>query len=251
MKKIVAIGGGVFGSEEMMTIDREIVRMTNKPSPRVLFVPTASNDSEEACMLFEKVYGEKLKCKVEYLFLLKEEPDYNTIAQKINKADLIYVGNGNALMMLRKWRFRKVSGLLQKASKRGTVLAGIGAGATCWFEYGHSDSMSYYNVDEKKSNWDFIRVKCLGIVDRLTLCPHFNEDNRQASFKNMMHKIGGVGLGIEDNCALQIIDNQYKILPIQNNTTLHRVFKIRAKTIQKSLPINTSWQNLSLLRRKF
>ena len=59
------------------------------------------------------------------------------MAEKIAAADLIYVGKGNSLMMMRKWRFTGLDKLLMKASEKGTVLAGMGAGALCWFEHGH------------------------------------------------------------------------------------------------------------------
>lgn len=47
--KIVAVGGGIGrpGTRvETLAIDRETVRLTGKKHPRLLFVPTASGDSE-------------------------------------------------------------------------------------------------------------------------------------------------------------------------------------------------------------
>ncbi|MFH0804049.1 MAG: Type 1 glutamine amidotransferase-like domain-containing protein, partial [Candidatus Zambryskibacteria bacterium] len=50
MKKIIAIGGGEIGrpgfSVETTQIDREIINLTGKKNPRLLFIPTASADSE-------------------------------------------------------------------------------------------------------------------------------------------------------------------------------------------------------------
>jgi hypothetical protein len=44
-KAFVAIGGGEIRSRGTAPIDREIIRLTNKKHPRLLFIPTASSDS--------------------------------------------------------------------------------------------------------------------------------------------------------------------------------------------------------------
>ncbi len=47
--------------------------------------------------------------------------------------------------MMRIWRRLGVDKLLKSAYLRGTVLSGISAGSICWFDSGHSDSLSFYN----------------------------------------------------------------------------------------------------------
>ncbi|MDH4330084.1 MAG: peptidase E [Candidatus Moranbacteria bacterium] len=51
MKKIVAIGGGEIGGFgkpiETTELDKQIVKLTKKRNPKVLFLPTASNDYEQ------------------------------------------------------------------------------------------------------------------------------------------------------------------------------------------------------------
>ena len=50
MGKIVAIGGGEIGRPgypiETTKIDKEIIRLSGKKRPKLLFIPTASSDSE-------------------------------------------------------------------------------------------------------------------------------------------------------------------------------------------------------------
>ena len=62
------------------------------------------------------------------------------------------------LLMMRVWRRLGVDALLKAAYEKGTVLSGISAGAICWFDSGHSDSMSFYNPGD----WNYINVKGLG-----------------------------------------------------------------------------------------
>ena len=43
---IVAIGGGNIRTRGTAAIDREIIRLSKKKNPKLLFIPTASSDSE-------------------------------------------------------------------------------------------------------------------------------------------------------------------------------------------------------------
>ena len=56
--KIVAIGGGEIGRPgfpvETTKIDKEIIRLTGKSKPNLLFIPTASSDSEGYAKVVEK-----------------------------------------------------------------------------------------------------------------------------------------------------------------------------------------------------
>jgi len=251
MRKIFAIGGGNLATQDTLAIDKKIVEAAKIAKPRVLFIPTASNDSEEQCKQFEALYSEGLGCIVDFLFLVKEEPDISEIAQKINTAHIIYAGDGNGLMMLRKWRFTGTDKFLKRAMNSGKVMAGIGAGALCWFEYGHSDSMSYYQDNKPIDNeWNFIRVKSLRLVDRFTFCPAYENENRQASFQAMIKKMGGIGIGVTSNCALQIEGNQFRIIRADEEAKVYKIFKTRIKSIQRPILTNGSWQNIGFLRSK-
>lgn len=250
MRKIVAIGGGSLQAKETLEIDKEIVKLTGKERPKALFIPTASGDDENYCATFKEVYGQQLGCEVDTLLLLKDTLSYEEIAVKILSADLIYVGGGNTLMMMRKWRFLGVNELLKKARDSGKVLAGVSAGALCWFEYGHSDSMSYYKAGEAGKDWEYIRVKCLGFVDRITLCPHYHGENRDEHFQDMIKKMGGIGIALDDNCALQIVDNKYRVISTKHGANAYKVYKTRAKTIEKVLYTNQTWNDISKLRSK-
>jgi len=50
------------------------------------------------------------------------------------------VGGGNTANLLAVWRLHGVDRLLREAWQAGTVLAGISAGAICWFEACLTDS---------------------------------------------------------------------------------------------------------------
>ena len=122
-KTIVAIGGGEIRTRGTAAIDREIIRLSRKKHPKLLFIPTASSDSERYWKRVQEYFGAFLKCKTDVLFLIKEQPSYEQIRRKIASADIIYVGGGNTLQMMRLWRRLGVGKLLISAYENGTVLS--------------------------------------------------------------------------------------------------------------------------------
>jgi len=138
MKKLVAIGGGHIGrlgAVSTTPIDREIIRLAGKKNPRLLFVPTASDDSEPYCEIAKKYFG-GLGCAVSVLYLVREKPALKEIRKKIFDSDIVYVGGGDTLKMMRIWRKLGVDKVLKLAYQKGVVLSGKSAGAICWFDSG-------------------------------------------------------------------------------------------------------------------
>jgi dipeptidase E len=224
-RAIVAIGGGEIRTRGTTDIDREIIRLSNREHPKILFIPTASSDSERYCWRFVEHFGHFLKCKTDVLFLKDAPPSIQEIERKILSADIVYVGGGNTLYMMRVWRRLGVDKLLRAAYADGIVLAGISAGAICWFDSGHSDSMSFYNP----RSWKYINVKGLGLVSGVH-CPHYNSMTRgvprRKAFREMIRKIGGTGIALENNCAIEFIDDRfYRVVTSKDYSRAYRLYK--------------------------
>lgn len=81
MSKIVTIGGGEIKTKSTFKIDEEIVSFSGKKRPKFLFIPTASSDLE-GYYLGAKKYFEKLNCKVDVLYLIKEKLNKREIEKK-------------------------------------------------------------------------------------------------------------------------------------------------------------------------
>jgi dipeptidase E len=225
-KAIVAIGGGgAIRARATLAIDREIIRLSGKRHPRLLFIPTASSDDKGYCGRIQGYFGAFLRCRVDTLRLLKERPSKLEIRRKIAVADIIYVGGGNTLMMMRLWRRLGVDKLLKAAYRRGCVLSGISAGSICWFESGHSDSMSFYNP----KRWKYINVCGMGLIPGIH-CPHYNGSTgrvlRRWKFQEMIAKTGGMGIAIENNCAVEFLDGRvYRVLNSKPSARAYRVYR--------------------------
>lgn len=241
---IIAIGGGSMAEGATLSIDREIVKMAGRKRASALFIPTASSDNPEYSENFSKVYGKQLGCHTSSLLLFKNPPPLSEIRKQIQAADIIYVGGGNTLMMMRRWRFLGVDKVLMKACQEGKVLAGSSAGAICWFQYGHSDSEFYYHPEQ----WDWIRVKCLGILP-FTACPHCLKEGRMEHFIRMIKKQGGTGIALDDCTAIQIAGNRYRILRSKQGAQAFHVSKSDDKVITASFPVSDSFQSIDKLKQ--
>ena len=223
MKKIVAIGGGEIGrpgySIETLKIDKEIIRLSGKKRPRFLFIPTASLDADDYVKVVNSYFGNKLGCVIDVLYLVNKKISYQEIKNKILNSDIIYVGGGNTLKMLKLWRELGVDKILTVAYKKGIVLSGVSAGAICWFKFGHSDSRKFNN-----RNAAYIKVKGLDFINAL-VCPHYNiEKDRKKSLNDIMKKEKTFGIALDNCAALEIIDDKYRIIISKPKASAYKVY---------------------------
>lgn len=237
MGKIVAYGGGEW--HRTLVIQREILRLTGKSRPRVLFVPTASKDNEESCARFNKVYR-RLGASVDLLLAIRGTPSPKEIRDKIGGADAIFIGGGNTLMMLRRWKFLGIDKQLLKAYRQGKVLAGSSAGSICWFESGHSDSMRGYGHDP----WDYIAVTGFGLIKGFH-CPHYDHEDRTEKFRQMLLRRGGHGIAMDDAAGIEVVDGTYRVLQAFRGAGVYSVRRVRGQIVQKRIPASKEFRPIA------
>ncbi|GKX31960.1 peptidase E [Vallitalea longa] len=243
MRHIFAIGGGEIRLHDTFTIDKMIVEAANKKHPNLLFIPTASGEPEGYIEVIENIYGQELGCNVETLYLIKEDADYQQIRKKIIQSDIVYVGGGDTYSMLKLWKEHKVDKLLIEAYNNGTILSGLSAGSICWFEYGHSDSDIISNRSTR-----FIKINGLGLIKALH-CPHYNEQERIEDFEKLLSESDDIGIAIENNCAIEIFEDKYRIIKSVEDAHAYKIYKKENK-IHKEELVNTDYCNLDLLLSK-
>ena len=246
MGGIVAIGGGAIRTLATEPLDREIVLLSGKTRPHALLIPTASSDASDYSPAFDRVYGKRLGCTTDVLYLLGSTPDPRMVREKIDRADIIYVGGGNTLMMMRRWRHLGVDALLRAAFGRGAVMCGVSAGAICWFERGHSDSMAYYNPDD----WKYIAVTGLGLVKGIA-CPHYNSHTngvpRREDFHRMLQRLRRPGLAIDNNCAVAFTDDGFRVLSTRRRARAYALSVERGEVVQRRLSRSDQYQPVESL----
>lgn len=250
-RKIIAIGGGrIMGPKDRLpqtlSIDEEIVKLCGRKNPRLLFVATASLDDEDYCQRIDEHFGKRLGCRINTLLLYRNRPNHKVIRQLILNTDIIYVGGGNTLRMMNLWRQLGIDILIDQARLKGTVLAGLSAGCICWFRQGNSDSRKF--ADD--SNKTLIKVSGLDYVDALA-CPHYDvERHRQPALKIMMNKTRGIAIALENCTAIEIIDNNYRILTSMKNRNAWKVYWHKGHYVKEKLNKDGDFLPLSGLLKK-
>jgi peptidase E len=114
--------------------------------------------------------------------------------------DLIFVGGGSVANMLAVWRVHHLDRILRAAWQAGVVLAGVSAGAICWFEGGTTDS---FGPDLRPF------TDGLGLLAG-SYCPHYDsEPGRRPLFTSLV--AAGVlpaGIACDDGAGAHFADDE-------------------------------------------
>jgi peptidase E len=133
---IFAMGGGGFTMEPTNPLlDDFVLSLSPAPEPRVLFLPTASGDTTGQINAFRDRFGDR-PCVAQQLSLFRLSESDRPLREIVLEQDIIYAGGGSMRNLLAIWRAHDLDRLLVEAWRAGTVLAGLSAGAMCWFEAG-------------------------------------------------------------------------------------------------------------------
>lgn len=244
MTAIVAIGGGSMIDGENLQIDKRIVELAGRERPRALFLGTAGGDDPEKIAEFHSWYGGHLGCDVDVLTLLRDRPSPEAIARKFGSADLVYVGGGNSLRMMKLWRRLGIDRHFQSARERGCVLAGLSAGGLCWFRYGYSASRRYSNPDD----FPYIRIRALGFFNAV-FCAHAVVEDRLEPFREFMRSQTCVGLALDDHAAIEIVDDHWRIIKSREDALAERIWQRRGKLYGETLSVGPPRPLSELLQR--
>jgi peptidase E len=141
-RRILAMGGGGFTMHEQDrsdALDRLVLELTGTEVPRICFLPTASGDPRDQVTRFYERFGD-WPCEPSVLSLFHLGRDRVDPVAHLLGQDALYVGGGSMRNMLAIWREHAIDDAIRTAWERGIVLAGLSAGAMCWFEGGVSMS---------------------------------------------------------------------------------------------------------------
>ncbi len=132
-------GGGFTMDERSPALDALVLELTGKTVPKLCFLPTAGGDPRDQITRFQERFGD-WPCEPTILSLFHLGRDRVDPVAHLLEQDAIYVGGGSMRNMLAVWREHGVDAAMRSAWRSGVVLAGLSAGAMCWFEGGVSMS---------------------------------------------------------------------------------------------------------------
>ena len=173
-KYLIALGGGSLAEKTTASIDEYIANLAkDRAGDRRaigVFIGTASHDSMPYFNTFRKTYTSDFNLKADCVLSVYGEMNAEKIKSKFEKADLIYIGGGDTLFMLDWWKQKGILELILDAYNRGVIIAGLSAGAICWFEKMYTDSQFINGKD----NYKYSICDGLAVLQGLC-CPHYEE----------------------------------------------------------------------------
>jgi peptidase E len=226
-RQIIALGGGGFSMEpENLTLDRYVLAQARSTSPAVLFLPTASGDADPYVLRFYTAFS-GLPCRPSHLSLFRRTPD---LRASLLSQDVIYVGGGNTKSMLGVWREWGLPEVLREAWAAGVVLAGISAGAICWFEQGLTDSFA--GELRPLQGLGFLAGSC---------CPHYDGEAARRPTYHQLVRRGELlpGFAVEDSVALHFVgDELHRAVASRPGVTAYRVRTVNGAVQEEPLAVD-------------
>ncbi len=201
MVRFVLIGGKGKDSN-LNHIENEIIKMTNKKNPLILYCPYATKDIEKSINKFHNLM-KNLECEIIDLTF----DNINDFDSLLNKADILYVGGGvsdDLVDIFKKYNLDKV---LYKYLDSNKIYAGSSAGAMLYTKVAMGDKDMF---SDNFHNYNYKMVDCLGILN-ISICPHYqNED--LIFYNDVIKEYSLDSFGIEEDTAVIIDDNKYGCL---------------------------------------
>lgn len=201
---ILTLGGGghtmphVHGLARS-PIDDLALSLTGRPRPTVCYVGTAGGDEPGPALRFRDAFAAVARPSILTLYGRDDPASFGADMigpgdlGRVLEQDLVYVGGGSTANLLALWRLHGLDRLLLEAASRGTVLVGVSAGGSCWYE---GSSMGSFGPLRPLADG-------LGVLPG-SVCPHYGgEPGRREGFEEAV-AAGTLpdGWGVDDGAAL-------------------------------------------------
>jgi peptidase E len=215
-RQIVAMGGAGLSIEpDNLLLEKYLLKLANKDSPKICFIPTASGDSQSYIDRFDTAFAQ-LPCVPSQLLLFRLQTA--DIRSFVLEQDIIYVGGGNTKNLLALWKEWGLDSIIREAWERGVILAGWSAGSICWFEEGVTDSFP----------GELTPLRCLGFL-KGSNCPHYDgEPERKPSYHRLLAEgLISEGYAADDGVALHFLGTQLeRIVSSRPHAKAYRLEKV-------------------------
>ena len=141
MAKVFAISSGRSG-----TLLDELVKFSDVETPNVLIIPHSQineHDGEKRIVETTKGFFHTTRAFVKYkgknfsnwfrVLVSSDISDSQKVSEYLSWADIYYVPPGDTMAMLNLWDITGFGEIIKESLVENKLLAGISAGANCWF----------------------------------------------------------------------------------------------------------------------
>jgi dipeptidase E len=212
------MGGGGFQMEpDNPLLDDYVLALARGSSgrqvPRICLIPTATGDDREVIADFERLFAApRAEPRVLRLFGRTD----NDLAAVLREQDAVCVPGGSTENLLTLWRLHGLDRALRDAWEDGVVLAGMSAGAICWFHAATTDSFG-----------PTLRplLGGIGILEG-TFIPHLHGEAQRLPLLRRLVADGTIppGYGVDDGAALVFRDRELiEVVASRDGAAAYRV----------------------------
>jgi dipeptidase E len=226
-RHVVAMGGGGFSTDDPV-LDRYVLGFVDAVRPKLCFLPTANSNVATYVTRFLDAFPAR---SFEPTFLDLFDRTVGDLHGFLGEQDVVYVGGGNTANLLAVWRLHGVDVALTAAWEAGVVLAGVSAGANCWFEGCTTDSFFRGHADPLADG--------LGVLPG-SFCPHYDtEPERRPRFREYVAS-GTLppGVAADDFAAMHFVGTEATdAVASRPDAGVYRVTRVGSDAVEESLPV--------------
>lgn len=195
-RKILIAGGG-YGTAFI----RYMAALTGKKRPKLLYLPTASADSQSGIISWYRSCAPLDVYPLDQASFIASTRQSRSWEEVLLTVDGIVASGGNTLNQQAIWKAQGIDAILRQAWDRGIVLGGASAGSLCWFEEGTTDSRPK----------ELTVVKCLGFL-KGSHCPHYDREPERRPLYQKLIASGEMkpGYACDNDAGIYFEDNEVR-----------------------------------------
>ena len=94
--------------------------------------------------------------------------------------------------------------------------------------------------------FNYVRVRGMGLVAGC-FCPHYHHTDRRADFMGMIRRLGGIGVAVDDRCALEVVDGGYRVLAAGRGARAYVVWRHGGRVFEREIARRKAFRPLAEL----
>jgi peptidase E len=219
----ILIAGGNYGTPFI----RYMATLTGKKRPKLLYLPTASADSQSGIITWYTNCAPLDVYPLVQQSFIASSRQTRSWEEVFLSVDGIVASGGNTLNQQAIWKAQGIDVILRQAWDRGIVLGGASAGSLCWFEEGTTDSRPK----------QLTIVKCLGFL-KGSHCPHYDaEPDRRPLYQKLIAS-GEMqpGYACDNDAGIYFEDNKVaRVVATRNGSKVYHVSASSGQAVERVL----------------